>query len=407
MSSYAYATDYVDGYKAEDLELSIWDAIAAPSVSATNTGRVYYDGTADTLKLSLNGGAYSDLTTALSGLLLDASNDPLTGTLDAIDILPVLDNTYTLGSADYTWESIYIGNTAYINYFESNVVPYTNNFYDLGSSTKTWKNLHIGNTAYILYYGQDILPSSTNAYDLGSSTFKFADLFIDGIAYIDEIDTPSIKSSTGDISFNDDDITGTGTLNMGKVEVDTITIDGNTIVDSTGTLSLGTTKLSTSGTLASGSQTVTGAITASGTITGSKLVSTGSIVGSSATIGTSLILGAGSIEDTSGSLLLSNDVTIDGDLTIAGNITLTSTSLGNITPTTDLAYSIGGDNLRYSKVCTTEIHFDADTFLRFDGNYIYLYVNGVEKARWGETATINNVTYNGSNVIYNSQQIIF
>lgn len=81
IASSAWASDWVDGKQFDEFEVTQWDGIAAPSVSATNTGRIYYDSTSDTLKLSLNGGAYADIAT--SGMLaaylkLDCSNDPLT-----------------------------------------------------------------------------------------------------------------------------------------------------------------------------------------------------------------------------------------------------------------------------------------------------------------------------------------
>jgi hypothetical protein len=60
---FAYG-DTIDGIEGVELEIAQWDAIAAPSVAPVNTGRIYYNGTSDTLKASLNGGSYFDLITS-------------------------------------------------------------------------------------------------------------------------------------------------------------------------------------------------------------------------------------------------------------------------------------------------------------------------------------------------------
>jgi hypothetical protein len=70
--------DTIDGIEGVDIEIAQWDAIAEPSVAPTNSGRIYYNGTSDDLRLSLNGGAYSPLITSSSGgstyYKLDGSN---------------------------------------------------------------------------------------------------------------------------------------------------------------------------------------------------------------------------------------------------------------------------------------------------------------------------------------------
>lgn len=63
-----YCRDILDGYLYDEFELTGWNAIGTPNVSATNTARIYYNGTSDDLQLSLNGGAYSPLVTTGSGI---------------------------------------------------------------------------------------------------------------------------------------------------------------------------------------------------------------------------------------------------------------------------------------------------------------------------------------------------
>lgn len=62
-----WAEEFVDGYKFDELEISQWNAIAAPSISDTGTARIYYDSLLNKLQVSQNGGAYSDLGSGGSG----------------------------------------------------------------------------------------------------------------------------------------------------------------------------------------------------------------------------------------------------------------------------------------------------------------------------------------------------
>jgi len=82
---FAYG-DTIDGLTGEEFEITQWDGISAPSLSPANSGRIYYDSTADTLKLSINGGAYFDIATGstlTAYYKLDGSNTIGTFYLDA------------------------------------------------------------------------------------------------------------------------------------------------------------------------------------------------------------------------------------------------------------------------------------------------------------------------------------
>ncbi|MFA6067520.1 MAG: hypothetical protein WC810_02965 [Janthinobacterium sp.] len=71
----AYADDTnIDGAEYTNTQvLGFRGKTAAPSVSAANQGRLYYNNTSDTIKVSLNGGAYSDLMTGVTGAPIGAS----------------------------------------------------------------------------------------------------------------------------------------------------------------------------------------------------------------------------------------------------------------------------------------------------------------------------------------------
>jgi hypothetical protein len=53
------------------------------------------------------------------------------------------------------------------------------------------------------------------------------------------INTPLIKSHSGEISFDNENLTTTGKITTGELQVDTINIIGNDITDSTGTIQFG------------------------------------------------------------------------------------------------------------------------------------------------------------------------
>lgn len=92
INAYAIDSTTVGGRDLDEFEISSWDAITEPAVSQPNTARVYYNGTSDTLKLSVNGGAYSNLLTALTGL-----GDAVTVNASAVD------TTANFSDGDIAW----------------------------------------------------------------------------------------------------------------------------------------------------------------------------------------------------------------------------------------------------------------------------------------------------------------
>ncbi len=62
--AFAHEETYIDGYLAIDIEVAQWNGMPAPSVSPSAASRIYHDSTSQTLKLSQNGGAYSDILTS-------------------------------------------------------------------------------------------------------------------------------------------------------------------------------------------------------------------------------------------------------------------------------------------------------------------------------------------------------
>jgi hypothetical protein len=87
------------------------EGIAAPSVSPAGQGRMYYDSTSNTLKLSINGGAYSPVVTGTSGSYVSKTGDTMTGALNinsgAITTsAPALNTTQTWNNGATTFTGV-------------------------------------------------------------------------------------------------------------------------------------------------------------------------------------------------------------------------------------------------------------------------------------------------------------
>jgi len=88
--------------------------------------------------------------------------------------------------------------------------------------------LRIGTTDQLDLTDGKLAPTTDNDIDLGDSTHEFKDLYVDGVGYIDEIDCPVIKSATGAISFDNENLSTTGTLGAGVTTITGSTNDGTT-----------------------------------------------------------------------------------------------------------------------------------------------------------------------------------
>ena len=104
----------------------------------------------------------------------------------------------------------------------------------------------------------------------------------------------SITDTTGAISFGNENLTTTGLITTGNLDIDTLNLNGNVITDSTGTISFGNEILTTTGSVTAGTLTIqggaitdsTGAITflnedlsTTGNITASNFITGGNVDG--------------------------------------------------------------------------------------------------------------------------------
>lgn len=150
-------------------------------------------------------------------------------------------------------------------------------------------------TGFIQLYGHT-RPYDNAAYDLGTSAEKFRDLYLSRKAYVGTMGLEGglITDSSGAISFDNENLSTTGTITGSSVLAGTATLTGGSLTDSSGAFSFGDENLSTSGTLNSGSHTIGNLVLASAQITNStgtisfddeNLVTTGNLSGTQGIFG--------------------------------------------------------------------------------------------------------------------------
>ncbi len=230
----------------------------------------------------------------------------------SVNIVPGVDNTYSLGASGKEFKDLFIDGTANIDFasidsgsigfLSSSLTPYTDDTYNLGSSTNQWKDLFIDGTANIDLglidsasvglVSSSLIPDADDTYDLGSSTKQWKDLHIDGTANIDTLaaDSANISQHTGNFlpSTNGTLSLGNNTKFWNKLHITNITASGN--ISASGTIFANNFQ-SAGGDVAGISFTddlnLTGNLTASGNIS-----SSGNITGATGSFDNGIILTA-------------------------------------------------------------------------------------------------------------------
>jgi hypothetical protein len=153
-------------------------------------------------------------------------------------------------------------------------------------------------TGYIQFEDQ-VRPTVNNTFDLGTGSYKFKDAYLSGSAYVGTMTLAggSITDSSGAITFDNENLTTSGTLASGThtISSDLILATGS-ITSASGAISFGNENLSTTG-----------------TISGASVTGTSNVYVSSA--GNLMTLGAGSITSATGAISFG-----DENLSTTGNI---------------------------------------------------------------------------------------
>ena len=186
----------------------------------------------------------------------------------------------------------------------------------------------------------------------GTFAFSGAQTFITGTTFGDlTFANGSITSSSGAISFGNENLTTTGTFQSGPcLAAGNILLDDGSITDSSGAISFGNENISTTGTISGGTGSTFGNLTlANGSITDSSgSISFGNenltTTATSIAINSTLTVANGSITDSTGAISFGNEnVTTSGTIaratgSVIGNLTLANGSI------TDSSGAISFDN---------------------------------------------------------------
>ncbi len=260
--------DTVDGIESESFEVTQWDGLSAPSVSPSNSGRIYYDSTLDYMLSSENGGAYARLLNALSG--------------SGLYWLQATDQTGLTGDKSGTFDLFTLGNIRSGSIYIGSSLPSPGNEIPPGYPSK-----------------------SLNIYRIEGALMDYMKLYINGLhqfiwsGYADMIIGPTTQGSSatgktmtvvggtggmtnpgagGDTYLLGGAAGGGGDMNGGTVHIHGGTptgagVIGDTIITGpvnfsgiTGNVDLGSNNLVTTGTLGTGAATVTTINTGSGTM---------------------------------------------------------------------------------------------------------------------------------------------
>ena len=231
-------------------------------------------------------------------------------------------------------------------------------------------------------------PAQDNKWSLGTSTFRFLDLFLLGTANIGDmaISSGNIFDSSGNISFQDNNLSTTGTVNADifnastKFVAGTLSLQAGNITDTSGAITFGSANISSSGTAQFGTTTIqnglatliinansggktlfTSSLNAfdfgSGSITTTGTVSFGALTATSADFGNlHLAVNTISSTNTNGNILLSpngtgivqanaqfsaNSLVVSGTGNIS-NLLLSGTTLSATTTNANLTLSANG-----------------------------------------------------------------
>ena len=215
--------------------------------------------------------------------------------------------------------------------------------------------------------------TSDNSIDLGTASLKWRTIYLGTSALVSTmtISTGSIVDSSGAISFDNENLSTTGTFSSDQGYFTSsviigsgtnLTLSPGTIIDDSGDINFDATNLTTSGTISAGSASFANLSLGAGSITSSS----GSISFDNENLSTTGTLGAG---NTTVTRLDSDNIRIDGNtisvLDVNGNLILVANGTGIIDLQSDVQTL--GQTVTGTVTVTGQHNIDN---LRLDGNVI-------------------------------------
>jgi len=312
------------------------------NISPSGTGSIYLN--ANTL-VSGNLHATGNIT-ADGNITLGNNTSVDTVTFDAevaSNILPKVNNTYTLGSSSLTWANVYT-NTVTATTLS------TTNFSASGTLSVTGNSTLSGNTSIgatnantltvNAYINSNLVPSATATYDIGTGSLLWNTVYGNTFATTGLTINGNTVTSTGVNSNLNLIASGTGavtipnnTLSVANNAVITgmLSVTGNTTLTNTaitGTLTQTGNFSQTGGNFTTSGSINSGAITSSGTLTLPDITLSGTTI-TGTTTNTNLILTPFSGKQVE----ITSSATVDQNLSVTGNLAVTGTTTlaGNAT----------------------------------------------------------------------------
>ena len=243
-----------------------------------------------------------------------------------------------------------------------------------GASANTHLTLYansgdgVGVATGFIQLGDHTRPLVDSTFDLGTTSYRWRKIWTDEITSGTlTLASGSITDASGSISFSNENLSTTGTLASGTLTVSAdMVIATGSITSASGSISFDNENLSTTGTLASGTHTIGTLILAAGSITDSS----GSIDFSNENLATTGTFSAGTI---TGTQLNVDNLRLDGNTLSAtntnGNLTLAANGAGVVDITsalTTIAFTTTGNGLINGRLTVDNLRLDGNVISSID-----------------------------------------
>lgn len=211
----------------------------------------------------------------------------------------------------------------------------------------------VGTGTGFIQFGDNARPITDSTFSLGTTTYRFLKVWSDEVqSGTLNLSSGSITDSSGAISFDNENLTTTGSMtaasfsSSGSGVFGTLTVAGGSITDSTGAISFSNENLSTSGNVTVGTMLIAGgSITdSSGVISfdNENISTTGSITGGSVAVDSLLLNGS-----TLSVSLLNTSLILIANGTGVVDVQSAMTTIGQtVTGTVGITGQLNIDNLR-------------------------------------------------------------
>ena len=167
--------------------------------------------------------------------------------------------TLEMGSHTTTWNSVgdfkyagfdswTFGSGVAVHFRDTAITVQSDNDGDLDIDADTSLDFQIATVEQITLIDAILQPTLDSDVSFGTTSLRWSNIFTDSITSGTLVATGgSITDTSGAISFGNENLSTTGLVTAGNLDVDTLNLNGNVISDSTGEISFGNDNLTTTG----------------------------------------------------------------------------------------------------------------------------------------------------------------